>query len=247
LIAFTEKAIYTGAMRTARPLSDINLQRESRPWGSHIARSSGASEPVAPPSELAPLLDSEISLVSFQRALPAGIDETLAEWTRHHPATFDKVVNLASYNLKAATQGLPEWLSSWLTLDIAMLSARLSHLANSPRLRICFGAIRNDQCRKFHTDYLRYRLISTYTGPGTEWLPEEAVSREALKLRVACPQEANQKIVSDPSAVRRATPGEVIVMRGSMHPSGKGVVHRSPPIEATGQVRVVLVISTVGA
>jgi len=40
-------------------------------------------------------------------------------------------------------------------------------------------------------------------------------------------------------------PGEVIVMKGALHPNHRGAVHRSPPIEGTGRVRVVLIASTV--
>lgn len=40
-------------------------------------------------------------------------------------------------------------------------------------------------------------------------------------------------------------PGEVIVGKGALHPDHWGAVHRSPPIEATGRVRAVLIASTV--
>jgi len=144
-----------------------------------------------------------------------------------------------------ATRGLAEPASTWLTVDVAVLIARLAHLADARRLRVSLGAVRTDRCRKFHVDYVRYRLVTTYVGPGTEWVPDSAVHREALDHPPDCPCDANKEIVKDASAIRHAVPGEVVVMKGALHPNSLGAVHRSPPIEGTGRVRVVLIASTV--
>lgn len=47
------------------------------------------------------------------------------------------------------------------------------------------------------------------------------------------------------STPRHAVPGDVIVMKGALHPGHRGAVHRSPPIEGTGRIRVVPIASTV--
>ena len=146
--------------------------------------------------ELDQLCRDEVNLVSWHRELPSGLDEQLVEWAGRFPAQFDDVVSMPRYELSAALCGLAEPARVWLNADIAILLARLAHLAEARRLRVSFGAVRRDQCRKFHVDYVRYRLVTTYAGPGTEWVPDDAV-------------------------------------------------HRSPPIEGTGLVRVVLVASTV--
>jgi hypothetical protein len=187
----------------------------------------------------------EINLVSWHRELPPGLDEQLVAWAERFPAEFDELVPIPRFDLSAATRGLAEPGRAWLTADIALLVARLADLAGARRLRVSFGAVRTDQCRKFHVDYLRYRLVTTYVGPGTEWVPDGAVRREALDHPPDCPCDANKEIVRDASAVRHAVPGEVIVMKGALLPNRAGAVHRSPPIEGTGRVRVVLIASTV--
>lgn len=188
----------------------------------------------------------EVSLVSWRRELPSGLDDQLAEWARRFPAAFDEILSMPNYDLSTATHGLAEPARAWLTIDIAVLLARLAGRADARRLRVSFGAVRADQCRKFHVDYVRYRLVTTYVGPGTEWVPDDAVSRDALNHPVDCPCDANKEIVRRASAVRHAHAGEVLVMKGARHERGGGVVHRSPPIEGTGRVRVVLIASTVG-
>jgi Protein of unknown function (DUF1826) len=191
------------------------------------------------------LVRDGVNLVSWHRELPEGLDRQLVAWAKRFPSRFDDVVSVPDFDLSAATRGLAQPAREWLKRDIAMLLTRLADLANTHRLRVSFGAIRADQCRKFHVDYLRYRLVTTYVGPGTEWVPEDAVNREALDHPPECPCDANKEIVRDASAVRHAAPGEVIVMKGARHPNRRGAVHRSPPIESTGQVRVVLIASTV--
>lgn len=202
----------------------------------------GASAEVEASERLA---RSDVNLVSWHRELPPGLGAQLVEWAKHFPAHFDEIVRMPNYDLSAATRGLAEPARAWLTMDVAVLIARLAHLADARRLRVSFGAVRTDQCRKFHVDHLRYRLVTTYVGPGTEWVPDEAVRREALDHPPDCPCDANQEIVREPSAIRHAVPGEVIVMKGARHPGRRGAVHRSPPIEGTGRVRVVLIASTV--
>ena len=39
---------------------------------------------------------------------------------------------------------------------------------------------RTDGCRKIHTDFVSLRLLCTYAGPGTDWLPNEDLVREHL-------------------------------------------------------------------
>jgi len=194
---------------------------------------------------LGQLQQHDVNLVSWRRELPANLDELLVEWAVRFPARFDQIVSMPSYDLSAAVHGLAEPARTWLTTDIAVLLAQLAHLANAPRLRVSFGAVRTNQCPKFHVDYVRYRLMTTYTGPGTEWVPDDAVRREALNHPVECPRDANEEIVRDASAVRHGAVGEVLVMKGARHETGRGAVHRSPPIEGTGQLRVALIASTV--
>lgn len=187
-----------------------------------------------------------VNLVSWHRELPLGHDASFATWADKFPASFDRVISISegSDDLAMATSGLEEPTRQWVMADIALLLARFACLAGTSRLRVSFGAVRSDQCRKFHMDYIRYRLVTTYIGPGTEWVPESAVHREALALPSDSPWDANKNIIRDASAVRRAAAGDVIVMKGALH-DGRGAIHRSPSIEGTGQARIVLIANTI--
>ncbi len=198
---------------------------------------------------LEPLHRPELELVSWSRALPPWLGPMLEGWAARFPARYERTLatSASPRELEDAVLGLGEDARRWLTRDLAGLLAGLAEVAQTRHLRVSFGAVRSDQCRRFHVDYVRYRMVTTYVGPGTEWAPDAAVSREALDHPPGCPCDANKAIVKDSSAIRHAVSGEVLVMKGARHPDRRGVVHRSPSIEGTGQTRVVLAASVVDA
>jgi len=186
---------------------------------------------------------SAVQLTLWQRELPVGLSVALTEWALREPAAFVARCRAERRELEACLAGFEhEAWRSWLLDDIASFVREVSCRAGVSSCRVSFGAVRSDQCRKFHVDHLHLRLISTYCGPGTEWVAASDVRREALARPVVDPEEANRAIVRRPAGVRRARAGDVLLMKGRLAESD-GQVHRSPPIEALGVVRVVLVVS----
>lgn len=117
-----------------------------------------------------------------------------------------------------------------LLADIAHLARLYGGIARLPAIRLRLEAIRDDACRRFHADQVRVRLLCTYRGPATEWIPRTAV-RRATDGFVAEP---------DPAAVRRLERFEVGLFAGALAPLA--CVHRSPPLSVTGRDRLLLVI-----
>lgn len=214
----------------------------------HIAPASARRSHVIGrvPDVLGSIASPTTNIAIWRRPLPEGLGAALSRWAERADTDFERVIRVESYDLGPTLDGFDdEPLRRFLLADMAFLIARFASVARASRLRISFGAVRDDQCRKFHVDYLRLRLVTTYVGPGTEWLPEDVVRREALGQVYDRPDEANRAIVRDAAGVRRARAGDVLLMKGSLHGGASGVVHRSPPIEGTGRTRVVLVASTI--
>jgi Protein of unknown function (DUF1826) len=116
---------------------------------------------------------------------------------------------------------------------MSFLGLVFEQLTGATRLCLRFDVIEDDACRKFHVATVRYRLVTTYRGPGTQWLSPHALA--------TIPQ--GSAISSD--AIKQLERGWVAVMRGSCgatadHP---GVLHRSPPINGTGIARLFLAIN----
>jgi hypothetical protein len=76
-----------------------------------------------------------------------------------------------------ATSGFrPAWLADWLADDIGFLARLFHEVVEAPTLRVRLEVVTGDACTQFHADNVRHRLVSTYRGPGTEWISPRAVA-----------------------------------------------------------------------
>jgi len=118
----------------------------------------------------------------------------------------------------------------WLVDDVQRLATAFSQVMRSPRLRLRLDVVTGDACRKFHIDALTARLICTYRGSGTQLGTSPDIDSRA----------APTTFVTVPSA----TP---VILRGTLWPEtpASGLLHRSPPIEGTGETRLLLVLDPV--
>ena len=131
----------------------------------------------------------------------------------------------------------PRWLANWLVDDIVDKADMMAQLTGAPSFRMRLEVIDDDRCRKFHVDDVRLTLVTTYRGPGTEWISP----RQASKLTPGSSPPLD--------TIRHLARGHVAVMRGAKGatPDRPGVLHRSPPIAGTGIVRLFLAIDEIGA
>lgn len=130
----------------------------------------------------------------------------------------------------------PRWLATWLADDIVDKADMMAQLTGASDLRVRLDAIDDDHCRKFHVDNVRLRLVTTYRGPGTEWISPRLASTLAPGS------------VPPDDAIRHLPRGHVAVMRGGKGatPDRPGVLHRSPAIAGTGVARLLLAINELG-
>lgn len=111
--------------------------------------------------------------------------------------------------------------------DICALARRFADLMQAPHLRLRLEAVTSNACRKFHIDGITARLICTYRGTGTQY----GISTDG----------------EDPRRVFTVPTGAAVVLRGTRWPEepSSGLLHRSPPIEGTGETRLVLVLDPI--
>lgn len=116
---------------------------------------------------------------------------------------------------------------TWLANDISELSDRFADLMQVPFLRLRLDKVNTNACRKFHMDSIKARLICTYRGRGTQY----GTSTDG----------------AEPHKVFTLATGTPMIMRGTLWPENpaSGLLHRSPPIEGTGETRLVLVLDPV--
>jgi hypothetical protein len=176
------------------------------------------------PEVLEELPSAPAAIAVWRRRLPLAVAAGLEAWARSHASPHDAEVVVTDCDLAAWLRGLDDAEArAWLERDVRGLVERFARALDVREVRLVLGPVTDDKCRKFHVDNLRMRMLCTYVGPGTEW-------------------------VDDPSAAdrpQRASAGDVVWIRGKAWPGGaRGGVHRSPPLAGSGQVRLVLVVST---
>lgn len=182
---------------------------------------------------------------SYHQAIPQYVERSLKSWLKKKPIPFSAQVSLPRYSLSQATNGIDEPARGWLLVDMARCIATVAKVATGRRLKISFGPVLGNQCRKFHLDHVRYRLVRTYVGPGTQWVTPSNVREDGPMLAGESPEQANRRIIKNLNDVHHAGPEQVLLMRGARHENSPATLHRSPPIEGTGARRVVLIVSTV--
>jgi len=196
------------------------------------------------PAGLMRIGEPAVRVVIWRRAQPAPLAAALArEKFENLP---EACLTVAPAAARAALQALfaarPRGL--WpLAEDVAGLASHFAAMLGLAKVHIRLERLAHDACSLFHIDFVSARLIKTYIGPTTEYLPEFATDRTGLGLG------RNERICRDPRAVRRLPPGAVGVFKGSRGAAGPAgaAVHRSPPVEADGAVRYVLVIDDAAA
>lgn len=189
----------------------------------------------------------DVSLAIWQRRLPPLVQGAVAGWAAQ-ASPFEAALRVSDEDLAALQAPLAQVTDldarSWLFEDVRSLVRELAERAGVASVKVSLGPVRTDQCRKFHVDHLRMRLVTTYAGPGTEWIANEHVERSVLAHPPSCPCDANQQILRAGGAVRHCEAGDVLLMKGARYGGAEqGAVHRSPPIEQLAITRLVLIVS----
>jgi len=114
--------------------------------------------------------------------------------------------------------------------DIAALADIFAGVTGARWLRLRLDVVTGDACRRFHVDWVTARLVCTYRGTGTQYGYSDA----------GHPGRAPQIIHTVPT-------GSPFVMRGTLWPAQRdpGLLHRSPPIEGTGETRLMLALDPI--
>lgn len=111
--------------------------------------------------------------------------------------------------------------------DIAALSMMMARLLNIRHIRLRLDVADEVMCPKFHIDRVPARLLCTYRGAGTEYVPASS--------------EHN------PKRVRQLKTGAVGLFRGALWDGEEatGLKHRSPEVRPEDGARLLLVIDPV--
>jgi hypothetical protein len=131
--------------------------------------------------------------------------------------------------------------NSLLLKDVLGILKVFTQVTEYNEFKILLSIVNSDMCRRFHTDMNHLRLLCTYSGPATLWIPEDKVNRSALQFL-----KENNDIIKNPEHIQQVATGDICILKGALypHPDTRAIVHRSPAVEETGSQRLLLRIDT---
>lgn len=185
------------------------------------------------PKVLTEIFEDGVNLAVWQRRLPAQVedfatlvvslgqslaDQRVLDVNEHEPPQLPGLLQEA-----ADLHGYEGFVA-----DVTWLVSAYTCLVGARRVGLRLRVLQGAMCPRFHVDNVPLRLLTTYVGPGSEWLEEGAIERAGLHL-AAAPVDN----------IRALQVGEVAVVKGEkwLGNEGAGLIHRSP---ASDQRRLLL-------
>ncbi len=134
--------------------------------------------------------------------------------------------------LLATAKTPPSGWQSWLADDCAALADGFARQMGVERVCVRLDRIADNACRRIHADVATARMVCSYRGPSTCIVPGSHVSTAAES-----PDDYSGPFLTPDRFEAAILPGTL---------SAAPTLHRSPRIEGSGQVRLLLVVSPAG-
>lgn len=184
-------------------------------------------------SVLTDIYDENKNIAIWSRSLPDSLQKYFAE------ALEDKAqvsvaqevsVNSMASDIDYALRNFPT--NPAFNQHVEELVDMFSCLFDLPRVGMRIRTLEKAMCPKFHVDRVPCRMVTTFAGSGTQWLPHETVNREDFSLDQA------EKLL------RNLNSGDVGLLKGELWEGNenRGLVHRSPAVPPNEPKRLLLTL-----
>ncbi len=130
--------------------------------------------------------------------------------------------------------------SKALAQDIAYLADIYSCLFGCSRIVLRLSALDRAMCPRFHVDRVPCRLVTTYQGTATEWLPHMFADRTKLGVGNQGQPDEQSGLFNSVNDIQHLGHGDVALLKGESWQGneGNGLIHRSPQLD--GDIRRLL-------
>lgn len=177
------------------------------------------------PKVMAEIFHDGVNMAVWQRRLPAQLEDFAAlVISLGQPLADQRVVEVSEHEPVLLPGLLPEAADlhgyEAFVADVTWLVSAYTCLLDARRVGLRLRVLQGAMCPRFHVDNVPVRLLTTYVGPGSDWLEEGAVERVGLHLAPAPVDNIQQLQTGDVALLK----GEKWIGNG-----GAGLIHRSPP------------------
>ena len=207
---------------------------------SAVTRIYECDEPVG----LSAIYESDVNMAVWRRKFDPCLMQALARLAvTPRLCPVNAIVSVNSVNVLLQSH-LPEDTGKQDVIDdITYLVDLYSCLFDLSHVGMRLTRLDRQMCPRFHVDAVPCRLVTTYAGSATEWLPNQSVKRDKLgRGSNGLPDHASG-IYQYPSDIQRLKTGDVALLKGEkwIGNEGAGLVHRSPD-PGPAQTRIILTL-----
>lgn len=196
------------------------------------------------PSIFADVYREDTNIIIWKRKLQNSLQNSIDEFINSNqdfrlvqavaPDSVNEVLNKALGDVSCKKE---------LSNNIAELVEIFCDLFELKAVGLRLTTLDRAMCPKFHFDRVPCRLVTTYHGVATEWLPHDIVDRSKLGAGSNGLTDDISGLYKDNNDIQCLQTGDVALLKGELWENNEhaGLVHRSPKVIA-GENRLLLTL-----
>ena len=193
---------------------------------------------------LASVYEGEINLAIWRRTLSSKLKKSVSAVleSEHNLRTSIIVSPINAHQLLSKELASKSQYNA-LTNDISDLVDMFCCLFDLEAVGLRLASLEQPMCPRFHIDHVPCRLITTYQGDATEWIPDHLVDRSKLGAGNQGLPDQQSGIFQSPAHIQHLMAGDVALLKGESWDGNEngGLVHRSPTLK-NKQQRLILTL-----
>ena len=217
---------------------------ESAPTtGKRLKKSSTSVEPIV----LTDIYNGECNIAIWQRHLDSTFLASLATFVKSGgklTAARQLSSDSAEAYIRTLADGQP--FAPQLHAYIAELVDMFICLFEANTIGFRLSTLDKAMCPRFHVDRVPCRLVTTFVGPGSQWLEHDNTDRTMLGHKSGALTDENSGLYRTAQDIQTLETGDVAILKGELWHGNEnaGIVHRSPQVSSS-QARVVMTLDLV--
>ena len=195
------------------------------------------------PAVLADVYQEHTNIAIWERELSATLKDSVEDVLTSNNGFETAMTITPQCALSSISEALGTTTRSELSKNIAELVDMFCCLFELKRTGLRLAALNRAMCPRFHVDRVPCRLITTYQGVATEWLPHQVVDRSKLGLGSNGQSDLDSGLFRHQGDIQQLNCGDVALLKGELWEGNEnaGLVHRSPAVPA-GKSRLLLTL-----
>lgn len=185
------------------------------------------------PTVFADIYEDDINIAVWQRELTDELAQTVKYILDTKPGLQLSATVTPQNAHNAISNALPDTpATAALCDDISQLVDMFCSLFDLEQAGLRLVVLDRAMCPRFHVDRVPCRLVTTYQGIATQWLPHDFVDRTKLGTGNEGLPDEQSGLFQQAADIQQLNQGDVALLKGESWQgnAGAGLVHRSPHV-----------------